>query len=143
MALDRRRKALQLMERVSRHEMEIVGTELSALRAEQSQLRTMSLELEERARWEADTSTEETRRYLPAFLGSVDAQRRLWAQEQEQLETQAAKLETQIIDAFRQVRTKELIRSKVERAMRLEEERSGNADLDDATRALRHAQKSG
>jgi len=136
MATHNRLKALRLMERITRHQMETIGAELSALRAAQSQLKAQCKQLSAASLQEAVDSTDDTRPYLPGYLRSVQTQQILWAEEQDRIEEQALLAEARLLNVFREAKTKEAVRNRVEQEVELEKERADIAKMDDAGRAL-------
>lgn len=131
-----RLKALQLMERISRHRMESIGAEMAGLRAAQAELGRQIRALDDATALEAAQTTDQTRPYLPAYLRSVTAQQDVWAREQDAIEEQVAQLEGRLLGAFREVKTQETVRERVERDITQENERAETARLDDASRSL-------
>ena len=136
-----RLKTLKLLQRVSHDRLERIGNILAAIRSKQSQLAAQSEALTALALQEALSSTLDTRPHLPAFLGSVDSQQRNWAKESDTLEQEAHTIEHQLFDAFRDLKTKEMVRSKVESSFKSDEENSEMTRLDDTIRALHHSNK--
>lgn len=129
-------KALRLVERISRHKLETLGSELGRLRALQSALDCQRTQLTERAEAEARRSTNDTRPYLSKYLTSVDDQQRVWAKEAELLQEQAAHLEADILGAFGELKTRETIRERAERHQAQEVARAETSGLDEAGRIL-------
>lgn len=128
--------ALKLMQRVKQHELETHGAQLSALRAEQDQLKQQMSDLTDQAVKEASQSTTETRVYLPRYLQSVDTQRDGLNQQHDALEEQAKVVEEQLFDAFREIKTSDAGIAQVAREIARDQERAQTAQMDDATRAL-------
>ncbi|MFC6639648.1 flagellar motor protein [Sulfitobacter sp. JBTF-M27] len=136
MAVRDRLKALRLMERITRHQMEAIGAELSALRAEQAELETQKDRLKAVSIQEARTSTDDTRPYLPAYLQSVETQQSHWTEEQDKIEEKAVLAEARLMNAFREVKTREVVLGRVEQEVEQEKQRAEIAQMDDAGRAL-------
>ena len=129
-------KALQLVERISRHKLETLGAELAELRAQQAAIDRQKDDLVKKAREEARQSTTHTRPYLTRYLASVDDQQRIWAKELLVLEDKAAHLETKVLGAFGELKTRETIRVRAERDQAQEVDRAEASVLDDAGRTL-------
>jgi hypothetical protein len=116
--------------------MEAIGAELSTLRAEQAKLETQKDHLKAVSIQEAKTSTHDTRPYLPAYLDSVRTQQSLWTEEQDKIEEKAVIAEARLMNAFREVKTREVVLGRVQQEMEQEKERVEIAQMDDAGRAL-------
>ena len=136
MAARDRLKALRLMERITRHQMEAIGAELAELRAEQANLERQKEDLQAVALREARDSTDTTRPYLPAYMRSVQTQQSLWTDAQDKIEEKAVLAEARLMTAFREVKTREVILGRVEQEVEQEKERAEIAQMDDAGRAL-------
>lgn len=131
-----RLRALRLVSRIKQYELEAIGAELSGLRANLNDVVNQSEDLAKTASQEAANSTTDTRPYLPSYLASVDHHQRLLSRKSEDIEAGISKLQTSLLDAFRDVKTKENVLSRLSQAVDLEVERTENSALDDATRSL-------
>lgn len=129
-------KALRLVERISRHQLESIGAELAGIRAEQAELDRKARALSAQASEEAVESTLDTRPYLPAYLGSVDRQQQSWSRKSAALDREAADIETRLLGAFRELKTRETVRDRAEQDVAAEAERVEVAMMDDAGRTL-------
>ncbi len=131
-----RLRALRLVSRIKQYELEAIGAELSGLRANLNDVVNQSEDLAKTASQETANSTTDTRPYLPSYLASVDHHQRLLSRKSEDIEAGISKLQTSLLDAFRDVKTKENVLSRLSQAVDLEVERTENSALDDATRSL-------
>lgn len=131
-----RLKALRLVTRLKQYELEAIGAELSGLRANLNDVVNQSEDLAKTAFQETANSTTDTRPYLPSYLASVDQHQRTLSRKSEDIEAGISKLQSSLLDAFRDVKTKENVLSRLSQEVDLEVERAENSALDDATRSL-------
>jgi predicted nucleic acid-binding Zn-ribbon protein len=131
-----RLKALRLVTRLKQYELEAIGAELSGLRANLNDVVNQSEDLAKTAFQETANSTTDTRPYLPSYLASVDQHQRKLSRKSEDIEAGISKLQSSLLDAFRDVKTKENVLSRLSQEVDLEVERAENSALDDATRSL-------
>jgi predicted nucleic acid-binding Zn-ribbon protein len=131
-----RLKAVRLVTRLKQYELEAIGAELSGLRANLNDVVNQSEDLAKTAFQETANSTTDTRPYLPSYLASVDQHQRKLSRKSEDIEAGISKLQSSLLDAFRDVKTKENVLSRLSQEVDLEVERAENSALDDATRSL-------
>lgn len=136
MAPRNRLAALRLIDRIKQHELETIGSELSALRGAQSTLERESAALNDQALYEAVNSTTDTRPYLPGFLKSVQQRQQDLTARIEELDAKALQVEARLMTAFRETKTNEMVTAKAARALAEEQNRAEAAQLDDAGRSL-------
>lgn len=128
--------ALKLLERLRRHEVEVTGARLAALRSEQATLEAQSASLAATAAQEATSTTTDTRPYLPGYLTSVDSQQRQWAEEQDRLDQMAAEQEVALMKSFEASKTIEIVLGRALREIKQDEDRAEAAALDEAGRTM-------
>ena len=136
MAGRRQIAALKLINTIRQHELDAIGAQLSGLRAQQTSLTEQSAALTQRAIAEQTGSTLETQAYLPAYLSSVDRQQRGLAAEGDALTGQIDTLENALFAQFRALKTTQTVLSKVQTEAKADADRTEQAALDDASRAL-------
>ncbi|WP_407474756.1 flagellar motor protein [Sulfitobacter sp. PM12] len=136
MAGRRQIAALKLINTIRQHELDAIGAQLSGLRAQQTSLTEQSAALTQRAIAEQTGSTLETQAYLPAYLSSVDRQQRGLAAEGDALSGQIDTLEDALFAQFRALKTTQTVLSKVQTEAKADADRTEQAALDDASRAL-------
>lgn len=128
--------ALKLLERLRRHEVEVNGAKLAALRSEQGTLDAQSAALTAIAAQEASNTTIDTRPYLPGYLTSVDSQQRQWAEEQDRLEQLAAEQEASLLKSFEASKTVEIVLGRALEEIKQDNDRAEAAALDEAGRSM-------
>ena len=128
--------ALKLLERLRRHEVEVTGAKLAALRSEQAALETQRTALAATAAQEASDTTVETRPYLPGYLTSVDSQQRQWAEEQDRLDQVAAEHEASLLKSFEASKTIEIVLGRAKQEIKQDADRAEAAALDEAGRTM-------
>ena len=136
MAGRRQIAALKLINTIRQHELDAIGAQLSGLRAQQTSLTEQSAALTQRAIAEQTGSTLETQAYLPAYLSSVDRQQRGLAAEGDALSGQIDSLEHALFAQFRALKTTQTVLSKAQTEAKADADRTEQAALDDASRAL-------
>lgn len=128
-------RALRLIDRLRRHEMETMGVQLAALRSEQASIDARSKDLTSKAKEEAMHSTTESRAFLPDFLSAVDMQQAQWNEDKNRLEAEAMEKEAALIDVFRNSKTIEIILNRALDAVQEEKVKAERSGLDEAGRA--------
>lgn len=141
MAGRKRLAALELLERINRHEMETIGATLVALRASQTEIEQKKAALTDDAIREANESTVESRPYLPSYLTSVDAAQRALTEDHDRIEQDVVVTEAQLLKVFRASKTNDAVMNWISKDIAIEEDRAETARMDDATRALYQLQK--
>ena len=119
--------ALALINDIKQHELDMVGVELSALRARQDDLARQRQTLSDSAARESAESTPDMRVYLHAYLASVDRQK-------EGLLVEV--LEEKLFDTFRESKTTLHVLARVRADVDMEAQRAEYAELDDISRAV-------
>jgi hypothetical protein len=128
--------ALRLIDRIKQHEMETIGSDLARLRAAQKDIDDQSQKLRHDAQHEASTSTDETRKFLPSFLASVDIRQATLSKQRQAMDKEVSIAETKLFAAFRETKTTEQVLGKVVREIAQEDARAATVEMDDATRSL-------
>ncbi|MBA96729.1 MAG: flagellar motor protein [Sulfitobacter sp.] len=128
--------ALALINDIKQHELDMVGVELSALRARQDDLARQRQALSDSAARESAESTPDMRVYLHAYLASVDRQKEGLLVESNALSAQIEALEERLFDTFRESKTTLHVLARVRADVDMEAQRAEYAELDDISRAV-------
>ena len=128
--------ALALINDIKQHELDMIGVELSALRAQQDDFARQRQALSDSAARESAESTSDMRVYLHAYLSSVDRQRQGLLVESDKLSAQIEVLEEKLFDAFRESKTARTVLARAQANVDLEAQRAEYAELDDVSRAM-------
>ncbi len=136
MSANGRLKALRLVGRVEQYKLETLGADMSRLRANQDEIIRQSENLARIASDEANKSTTDTRPYLPTYLASVDRHQQMLETKRNDYETQIADAQTKLFDAFRTVKTNEMVLTSLVKKTDMEGRRTEAVLLDDAIRNL-------
>lgn len=143
MSSTRRLASLNLVHRVKTHTLETIGAELSALRAQQAEVAAEQSALAEQVAYEAANTTSESYAFLSGYLKSADRRQQQLTEHFAELEEQASSIEAHMLEAFRDVKTNEAVKSQTVREIKQQVERSEVQELDDANRALYLLKKAG
>ena len=128
--------ALALINDIKQHELDMIGVELSALRAQQDDFARQRQTLSDSAARESAESTSDMRVYLHAYLSSVDRQRQGLLVESDKLSAQIEVLEEKLFDTFRESKTTRTVLARAQANVDLEAQRAEYAELDDVSRAM-------
>ncbi|HDZ79790.1 MAG TPA: flagellar motor protein [Roseobacter sp.] len=128
--------ALALINDIKQHELDMIGVELSALRAQQDDFARQRQALSDSAARESAESTSDMRVYLHAYLSSVDRQSQGLLVESDKLSAQIEVLEEKLFDTFRESKTTRTVLARAQANVDLEAQRAEYAELDDVSRAM-------
>lgn len=131
-----RLSALRLIDKIKQHEIQTIGAELASLRAAEQAIEDQSRALREDALREALESTEDTRKFLPAYLKSVESRQEDLSKERRKASERTAAAEEQMYASFREAKTTEQVLGNVKKEIAQEDARADSAQMDDAGRAL-------
>ena len=107
---DRRIAALDLLERLRRHEIESDTRQLGRLRADAAQLARQRSDLLDKLSTEARADDPALLGYVGDFIRSVRSEIDRVRQREARIEPELDKLETRVAEAFREIKTYEILR---------------------------------
>jgi len=105
MGLSKRIFALQLLQRITQHEIDTLATRLTAIRHDIAALTAQHSSLQESLDTQAYVTTLEAAPYLGRFISAVRQQQKYLTDKTATLDTQARELEDQIFEQFRKKKT--------------------------------------
>ncbi|PYE84358.1 hypothetical protein [Pseudoroseicyclus aestuarii] len=126
-----RQRALSLLERLARQEMEGEARRLAALRAEAAEKRRGGAALVARMQEETQDLHLETAAYLPGYMRAVRAEVAALEAAATRAEAEAEGLEDGVREGFRQVKTYEMARLSAQRAEAQERARKEDAEAEE------------
>lgn len=143
MASSRRLAALELLSRLRQMELEQVGEKLVDIRREQSTLETERSDLLECARVEAQITAPEALPFVSSFLGSLETRRAQLAQRLAVLDDQAAGFEDELMNAFVEAKTQDIVHAQARKAYANGKARKDEVENNEVGQALHRRRRLG
>lgn len=127
----KRIKALALVEKLKRHDIEDLARQHGALLSESTRLDQHRADLERQLETGSCTEDPILQSYLGNYLRSMKAEMRQVDREKAQLAPQLAELETKMAASFREMKTVETVRDAATARLKDSRDRAEEAEADD------------
>lgn len=139
----RRIAALELIGRIRQHEIDDLGARMTALREAQSRVQDQIAALDTQVDREGRVTSPENAGYLASFLRAARARRNRLSAQFAQLETEAAMIEAELLEAFRETKINDAVLDRARDSQKLHQNRIETTAAEEVARNAYLRRKAG